>query len=214
MKKAILLIALISCFSCKQTTEKPSDTAQKASKVTETKNDIERIEPPHWWIGFKNTKLQLLVKHPNIANATPTIANATIKIEKVQKGESPNYLFIDLNIEKASAGRFNIEFELENNEILTQTYQLKLREKHAENYIGFDSSDVLYLITPDRFANANPENDTFKNMNETDINRKDDYARHGGDIKGITNHLNYIDDLGFTAIWFTPIALIAFNHQS
>lgn len=205
MKKIILLIAFMCCFACKQTTDTSSDTTPKISEITEIKNDIERIEPPHWWTGFKNTKLQLLVKHPNIASATPTIANATIKIEKVQKGESPNYLFIDLNIEKASAGRFNIEFKLENNEILTQTYELKERIKAAEDYIGFDSSDALYLITPDRFANANPENDTFKNMNETDINRKDDYARHGGDIKGITNHLNYIDDLGFTAIWSCPL---------
>lgn len=206
MKKIILVTLLAFCLSCKNKEDKATTiTSISSTEVTEIRNDIERIEPPHWWIGFKNTKLQLLVKHPNIANATPTIANATIKIEKTQKGESPNYLFIDLNIEKASVGKFNIEFKLKNNETLTQTYELKERTKIAEDYIGFDSSDVLYLITPDRFANAKPENDRFENMNETTINRKDDYARHGGDIKGITNHLNYIDDLGFTAIWSCPL---------
>lgn len=205
MKKIILLITLIGCFSCKQTAESSSDTTSKTTEVTEIKNDIERIEPPYWWAGFKNSKLQLLVKHPNISKATPNIANGNIQIEKVKKGESPNYLFIDLDIGKADAGKFNIEFKLENDETLTQTYELKKRTKTATDYVGFDSSDVLYLITPDRFANAKPENDTFQNLNEKTINRKDDYARHGGDIKGITNNLNYIDDLGFTAIWSCPL---------
>ncbi|PTX60173.1 glycosidase [Kordia periserrulae] len=204
MKKLLILITLISCFSCKQSEEKT--TANTSSEtITEVKNDLGRVEPPHWWTDFKNTKLQLLVKHPNIATATPSIANSNIKIEKVQKGESPNYLFIDLDIAKATVGKFNIEFKQENGEILTQTYELKARTKAADQYIGFDSSDAIYLITPDRFANAKPENDIFENLNEKTINREDDYARHGGDIKGITTHLNYIDDLGFTGIWSCPL---------
>lgn len=206
MKKIILLIALTCCFSCKQTGETSSDTIPKTPEVIEIKNDIERVEPPHWWIGFKNTKLQLLVKHPEIAKTTPTISYSGIEIETIKKGESPNYLFIDLDItEHTKPGKFNIVFEFENGNKLTQTYELKERTKAAKDYIGFDSSDVLYLISPDRFANAKPENDRFENMNETTINRKDDYARHGGDIKGITNHLDYIDDLGFTAIWSCPL---------
>ncbi|MFK7748542.1 MAG: glycoside hydrolase family 13 protein [Kordia sp.] len=206
MKKIIALIAFISCFSCKKIEGTTSDTVQKTPKVTEIKNDIERIEPPYWWTGFKNTKLQLLVKHPNIAEATPAISNNNINIEKVQKGESPNYLFIDLDISKnTKPGKFNIEFKFENDKKLIQTYHLKERTKAAKDYIGFDSSDVLYLITPDRFANAKPENDTFQNLNETTINRKDNYARHGGDITGITDHLDYIDEMGFTAIWSCPL---------
>ncbi|WP_046757846.1 glycoside hydrolase family 13 protein [Kordia jejudonensis] len=218
MKKAIVFILLICFFSCKKTEDPTSDAAQKTTEVTETKNDIERVEPPYWWTGFKNTKLQLLVKHPNIANATPTIADKSINIEKVQKGESPNYLFIDLNIGKATPGKFNIEFKLQNDKTLTQTYELKTREKVAKDYIGFDSSDVLYLITPDRFANGDTSNDIplkksgvteigekVTLLREATINRKDDYGRHGGDITGITNHLNYIDDLGFTAIWSCPL---------
>ncbi|WP_298417378.1 glycoside hydrolase family 13 protein [uncultured Kordia sp.] len=218
MKKAIVLLLLTCLFSCKETANKPSDAESFTSEITETKNELERIEPPYWWTGFKNTKLQLLIKHPNIASATPTIASTNINIEKVQKGESPNYLFIDLNIGKATVGKFNIEFKLENGSTLTQTYELKQRKKAAEDYIGFDSSDVLYLITPDRFANGDTSNDIplkksgitetgekITLLKEATINRKDDYARHGGDITGITNHLDYIDDLGFTAIWSCPL---------
>jgi glycosidase len=205
MKKIILGIVLICCFSCQNQEEKAKTTNTSSEKITEVKNDLERVEPPHWWTGFKNTKFQLLVKHPNIANASPSIANTNIKIEKIHKGDSPNYLFIDLDIANAAVGKFNIEFKLENNETLTQTYELKDREKPADDYVGFNSSDVIYLITPDRFANAKPENDIVANLNETKIDRKDDYARHGGDIKGITEHLNYIDDLGFTAIWSCPL---------
>ncbi|WP_420570919.1 glycoside hydrolase family 13 protein [Kordia sp.] len=219
MKKIIVLIILVFCFSCKQIKETPSDATSKTLEVTEIKNDIERIEPPYWWTGFKNTNLQLLVKHPDIAKATPTIANTNINIKKVQQGQSPNYLFIDIDIAKnTAAGKFNITFQFKNETILTQTYELKKRVKKAEDYIGFNSSDVLYLITPDRFANGDTTNDIpmkrsgineagqkVSLLKEATINRKDDYARHGGDIKGITQHLNYIDDLGFTAIWSCPL---------
>jgi glycosidase/uncharacterized protein YegP (UPF0339 family) len=220
MKKTIFFIALICYLSCQSNKEHSKTTTSTSSeKITEVKNDIERVEPPYWWTGFKNTKFQLLINHPNIANATPSIANANISIDKVHKGDnSSNYLFLDLDIANASAGQFNIEFKLENNETLTQTYELKTREKDAEKYVGFNSTDVLYLITPDRFANGNPANDiplkkTGTNevgekvsfLKEATINRKDDYARHGGDITGITQHLKYIDEMGFTAIWSCPL---------
>jgi len=206
MKKTIFLIALIFCFSCENKEDTSNTTTNTSSKeITEVKNDIERVEPPYWWTGFKNTKLQLLVKHPNIAKATFKIVYPGIKLENIKKGESPNYLFIDLDIAAATAGKFNIEFKLEDNTTLTQTYELKERTKASEDYVGFNSTDAVYLITPDRFANAKPENDINQNLNEKTINRKDDYARHGGDIKGITENLNYIDDLGFTAIWSCPL---------
>jgi len=189
MKKTIFLLAFIGFFSCKKAEDKTSDTATKSTevaKVTEVKNDIERIEPPYWWTGFKNTKLQLLVNHPSIAKATPSISDTNINIEKVQQGESPNYLFIDIDIANANTGQFNIEFKLENGKTLTQTYELKARTKAATDYVGFNSSDVLYLITPDRFANGNTSNDipvkkTGLNeagqkvsfLKEASINRKD-----------------------------------------
>ena len=169
-------------------------------------SQIERIEPPNWWVGFKNTELQLLVKHDKISEAQPEVSYEGVTIKKVSKGESPNYLFIDLNIaESTKAGTFNIVFKLKNGKSITQSYELKTREKPSNDYVGFDSSDVIYLITPDRFANGNTSNDKFSNLKEKTINRNDDYGRHGGDLKGITNHLDYIDEMGFTAIWPCPV---------
>ena len=167
---------------------------------------IARIEPPNWWSGFKNTELQLLVNHPNISSATPTILYPGVSITKINKADSPNYLFIDLNIEQTvKTGTFNIIFTFENGDKIIQPYQLKARPKSAADYIGFESSDVIYLITPDRFSNGDPSNDIHENLLEKSIDRTNDYARHGGDIKGITNHLDYIENMGFTALWPCPL---------
>lgn len=169
-------------------------------------NQVERVEPPNWWVGFENKKLQLLVKHPNVGEATASISYAGVTLKKAHKAKSPNYLFLDLAVnESASAGQFNITFTFDDGKELIHTYELKSREKDAKEYVGFNSSDVVYLITPDRFSNGNPNNDKSENLNEKTINRKDDYARHGGDIEGITNHLDYIADMGFTAVWPSPL---------
>ncbi len=167
---------------------------------------VNRIEPPNWWTGFKNENLQLLVHHPNIGNATPKIAYEGVSITKVHKAKSPNYLFIDLKIDKSTKpGKFNILFELDKGKKITQSYELKAKSKPSNEFIGFNSSDGIYLITPDRFANGNEANDIVKTMNETTLDRTHDYKRHGGDIQGITNHIDYIKNLGFTAIWPTPV---------
>jgi glycosidase len=169
-------------------------------------SQIERIEPPNWWVGFKNTELQLMVKHNRINEAQPEISYPGVSIKKVSTGESPNYLFIDLNIaESTTAGTFDIVFKLKNGKRLIHSYELKSREKSSVDYVGFNSSDVIYLITPDRFSNGNPSNDIAPKLKEKTVNRQDDYARHGGDIKGITNQLDYIEDMGFTAVWPSPV---------
>jgi glycosidase len=182
------------------------DEDSLALSSIEFKNEIERVEPMNWWVGFKNTELQLLAKHPNISEATPEISYAGVSIKKVNKAHSPNYLFIDLDISKETKpGQFNVIFKFANGNELTQTYELKPRKKPAEEFVGFDSSDVIYLITPDRFANGNSGNDTDEELHEKSIDRKNDYARHGGDIKGIIQHLDYIDNMGFTSIWPCPL---------
>ncbi|WP_233244022.1 glycoside hydrolase family 13 protein [Tamlana fucoidanivorans] len=169
-------------------------------------SQINRVEPAYWWIGFKDTSLQLLVHHPDISLATPVINHEGVTIENIHKADSPNYMFIDLNIHASTKpGFFDIVFNQKGKETLTYKYELKQRERLAEAYQGFDSSDAIYLITPDRFANGNPENDIVETLLEKTIDRSDDYARHGGDIQGIINHLDYIDDLGFTAIWSSPL---------
>ncbi len=199
----LALIILISVhFSCNNTSDKTTFSLD----VSEVKNDIEKVEPPHWWVGFKTTQLQLLVKHSDIVNAVPSINYQGVSIKKINKADSPNYLFLDLNIsDQAKAGRFNITFKFKNGEQLAQTYQLKDRLREAEDYQGFDSTDAIYLITPDRFANGDTSNDIDLSLKEKSINRKDNYGRHGGDIKGITQHLDYIKDMGFTQIWPSPL---------
>ena len=169
-------------------------------------SQIERVEPPNWWIGFEETNLQLLVKGDNISDAIPEIDYNGVSITKVNKGNSPNYLFIDLNINaNTKPGKFDIIFKFKKGKKKKHTYELKPRQKPSSEFIGFNSSDVIYLITPDRFANGDPSIDVFKDLNEKLINRQDDYARHGGDIKGIIDHLDYINEMGFTAIWSTPL---------
>lgn len=201
-----MMILLILGMSCNSSSEKEAETSSTEARSVEVFNDLHRIEPPNWWIGFKNQQLQLLIQHDNIGNYNPSIDVSGITIEKVSKADSPNYLFIDVLIsENAKVGNFNITFENDKGETLKQTYQLQERVKPAEDFVGFNSSDVMYLITPDRFANANPDNDSVEGMRETAVNRKDDYGRHGGDIEGITQHLDYIEKMGFTAIWPSPL---------
>ena len=167
---------------------------------------VNRIEPPSWWVGFKNENLQLLVHHPNIGTTMPKISYPGVSIIKVNQAKSPNYLFIDIAIDKsAKPGTFNIVFEPEMGKKIIQSYELKAKSKPSEDFIGFNSSDVIYLITPDRFANGNDANDVVKTMKETTLDRTQDYKRHGGDLQGITNHVDYIKNLGFTAVWPTPV---------
>ena len=202
--KSCFTFLIFSLIACKET--EAGSTQTEPVEVSNT--SLTRVEPPNWWIGMKDNSLQLLVNHPNIGAATPEIDYAGVSIKKVHKAKSPNYLFIDLEISKTTnAGKFNIVFKTENSEDKTHTYELKSRVKSSENFIGFNSSDAIYLITPDRFANANPNNDAFNYLNEKTIDRTDDYARHGGDIAGITNNLDYIANLGFTAIWPTPLII-------
>jgi len=191
-------------LSCAQ--EKQS-TTEKDAPNTVSNTSLERVEPPHWWIGFKNTSLQLLVKENDISEATPNISYAGVSIKNVTKGStSPNYLFIDLEVsENTTAGKFDIVFKFKNGNTKTHTYELKDRLRYADEYQGFNSTDAIYLITPDRFANANPNNDSNPNLKETKVDRNLDYARHGGDIEGITNHLDYISEMGFTSIWSSPV---------
>lgn len=165
---------------------------------------IERLEPPNWWVGLENKKLQLLVKEKNIGSATPEINYKGVSILKINKADSNNYLFIDLLIEEnAKPGTFEIVFKF--NDKSKKIYNYTLLKREAKNIVSFNNKDAIYLITPDRFVNANPNNDSFENLNEKGINRKDNYARHGGDIEGITTSLDYIKKLGFTTIWPTPV---------
>ena len=181
-------------------------SSKNVSEVSVSNIFLERVEPTNWWIDFKDSSLQLLVKEKNIGSAIPNISYAGVSIKKVHKAKSPNYLFIDLNIDKnTKPGKFDIVFTFDDETKKAHTYELKERLKPADDYIGFNSSDAIYLITPDRFSNADESNDISKKLKETTIDRTDGYKRHGGDLQGIINHINYISDLGFTTVWPTPV---------
>ncbi len=165
---------------------------------------FERIEPMFWWVGMQNPNLQLLVHGENIAQTDVSISYKGVKLNKVNKVENPNYLFLDLVISKnAKPGIFKIKFTLNNKLVETYQYELKTRNKKPNIHQGFNASDAIYLLMPDRFSNGNPANDNVKTMLEK-ANRKDPNGRHGGDLQGIINHLDYISDLGFTALWINP----------
>ncbi|MFK5959247.1 MAG: glycoside hydrolase family 13 protein [Lutibacter sp.] len=169
-------------------------------------SQITKIEPPFWWVGMNNHQLEIMIYGENISQYKPSIDANTIKLIEVKRTENTNYLFLNIDLTDAVSGMFKIKFSKKgkrNN--FSIDYELKTRKKDSKLREGFNSSDVIYLITPDRFANANSSNDIVKGLKEAKIDRKNGYARHGGDIKGIINHLNYIDEMGFTAIWPTPV---------
>ncbi|MGO1728002.1 MAG: glycoside hydrolase family 13 protein [Flavobacteriaceae bacterium] len=165
-----------------------------------------RVEPPHWFAGMTSENLQLLVHAEEIGQAEVVIESDFIKLKKVHKAESPNYLFLDLELQQhTEAYDFDLVFHFKNKEDFVYNYQVRERHKAANEFVGFDSSDAIYLITPDRYANGDPSNDIIKTMKEKKINRSNTYARHGGDIQGIIQHLDYISEMGFTAIWPSPL---------
>lgn len=165
-----------------------------------------RVEPPNWWVGMNNNKVQLLVQAAAVGECKPEIAYEGVRIAKVHHADSPNYLFLDLEIsEAARPGRFAISFVKKGRTQHTYTYELKSRKRGGASYRGFDARDAIYLITPDRFANGDTANDSFSYLKQQGTNRGDDYARHGGDIAGITAYLDYLADMGFTAIWPSPL---------
>jgi len=155
--------------------------------------DIQRVEPAFWWTGMKNTELQVLVYRKDISAATTAIDYGGVTIKEVEKTENPNYQFIYLDISPATKpGIFAITFQSGKKKKIIN-YELKTREKDGAEYKGFTSSDVIYLIMPDRFANGDETNDWLPGMLEKP-NRAEPFWRHGGDLKGIENNLDYIKD--------------------
>ena len=169
---------------------------------------IDRIEPPNWWIGFNNANLELLVKGDNIKDYDFTVNYPGVTVNSVNKADSPNYLFVNLTIDKKTKpGLMRLNFIDKKGDKITHSYQLSKRRSHENNSGGFNSSDVVYLITPDRFSNGNESNDSFNSLKEKTIDRKNTYARHGGDLRGIINNLDYLEDMGFTSIWLNPVLI-------
>ena len=163
--------------------------------------DISRLEPACWWVGMKNPELQIMVYGKNIASSQVYIDYPGVRVKEIVGVENPNYLFLYLDISRdASPGTMNLIFQ-KGKEKEIRAFELKERNKKV-GAAGFSPADVMYLITPDRFANADPSND---NLDDVKIDRSRGGARHGGDLRGIINKLDYIRDLGFTTIWLNPV---------
>ncbi len=166
---------------------------------------ISRIEPGNWWIGMKLNNITLLVYGKEIQNLEPFIKYEGVKILKTEKIDNPNYLFVTLEISpQTPVGNARIEFKKENKIVITKDFPLLVRQKNSATRTSYSSKDAILLIVPDRFANGDTTNDNTVNSLEKP-NRKDENGRHGGDIQGIINHLDYIQSLGFTQIWNTPL---------
>jgi glycosidase len=169
-----------------------------------TAQRIKRVEPPNWWVGMKYNQIELMVYGKGIGYMDVNLDYPGVILEDVEQVPNPNYLFVKLNIsEEAQPGTLQLKF-VDEWKKLTHDFPLLAREEGRAELQGFSASDVIYLITPDRFSNGDPSNDKAKGMKDKP-NRKDDYGRHGGDIAGISQQLGYIADLGFTAIWSCPL---------
>jgi len=179
-------------------------TACSDSQVAASSDGIERMEPPFWWQGFKNTELQLLVNGNGVSELTPSVDYPGIDVTRAERGDSPNYLFVYLNIAaSARPGTFELIFKGED-KTLSYAYELLQKNPDPAHTTAFTAADVVYLITPDRYANGDVTNDSVEGY-EDKLNRDDEYGRHGGDIEGVARHLDYIANMGFTQVWLNPV---------
>lgn len=162
---------------------------------------ISRIDPTDWYVGMKDPCLQLMVYGKDVKNVKQVTTDyAGVKVDSIVRLDSPNYLLVYLNLQDAKAGQMTLNFDGKK-----VRYTLKDRAMRGEDHKGFSNADVLYLLMPDRFANGNPKNDVAKGMRTQVCDRTQPSLRHGGDLAGIEQHLDYFNQLGVTALWFTPI---------
>ena len=175
-----------------------------AAKVK--KPSIERIDPAFWYVGMKNPSLQLMLSGPGIASVSEVTTDYPgVRIDSVVRLDSPNYLFLYINVREAKAGTMTLKWKEEKGKWKEVAYELRQREMTGEERRGFDISDVLYLVMPDRFAQGLDHSRPIAGMNSYREDRSQPSLRHGGDMEGIRQHLDYFTDLGVTALWFTPV---------
>lgn len=161
---------------------------------------VDRIDPTFWYAGMKNPTVQLMLYGKNIKEAEVTTDYPGATIERIVQLDSPNYLLVYLNLSGAQPGEMALKVDGKK-----VKYQLKQREKAGAERHGFTNEDVLYMLMPDRFASGSADNDQIKGMNTYKTDRTQPSLRHGGDLEGIRQHLDYFNQLGVTALWFTPV---------
>jgi len=165
--------------------------------------EVTRVEPLSWWTGMK-TDLQLLVGGEGIGAYTVSVEGKGLKIKKVHRADSPNYLFVDVEVgPRTKPGTYTFVFR-NGNDVIRYPYEIAARDAYSADRESFTTADLIYLIVPDRFANGDPSNDSTEDTVEK-AQRESPMGRHGGDLQGIIDHLDYIADLGATALWSTPL---------
>lgn len=177
------------------------------SICAQEENNKTKVYPTHWWAGMKNPALQVMVYQWDAGHYNYSLVYPGVKLLKVHKVENPNYVFLDLQISVAAKpGQMQIRMR-NGNDAQTIAYELKQRRKgNGTLYAtGVHQSDFIYLLMPDRFANGDPANDTFPDLLDKQADRNNPFLRHGGDIQGVIRHLDYLKNLGITALWMTPV---------
>jgi neopullulanase len=199
-------IILISNIGCKKSNKSGSVESAKIEIPEEFKNAAtpKRVEPLNWWVGMKEMDLEIMVHDPGIANSIPTLKYPGVKLTGFSKGDSPNYLFLNLKITPDAVPGF-VPIIFKGARTLFLPYELKQRNPLSKKGQGVTAKDLVYLVFPDRFSNGDISNDNDSTLLQNKVYRDSLVARHGGDIKGISNHLDYIKDLGVTAIWINPL---------
>ncbi len=165
-------------------------------------SQIDKVEPPFWWSDMQHSDVQIMFYGKNIAQNDVSVSNNII-IKGIQKTENPNYIFVTIDTKNVVAQDFVFTFK-NKNKSFTKNYSLKARKENSRFRKSYDASDVIYLLMPDRFANGNTANDSDASVTEK-YNREFPGGRHGGDIEGIIKNINYINELGATAVWSTPL---------
>ena len=198
----ILLFLLL--LSSPMTAQNSTAAQKKANNRTVTPN-VTRIDPTNWFAEMQDPTLQLMVYGKDIKFADVTTDYPNVKIDSLVRLDSPNYLLVYLNLKGAKPGEVTLTFSNKNGKKTTKKFQLKAREMAGADRKGFDISDVLYMLMPDRFANGNPKNDVIKGMEDQLCDRNEPSLRHGGDLEGLRQHLDYFTNLGVTALWLTPV---------
>ena len=160
--------------------------------------------PSHWWVGMKHSSLQVMLHSSKDLPKSVKVKYPGVVVTKVHQPENKHYLFVDLMLLPiVKPGVFDFVFD-DGTKLI---YELKARAKEPENNVhqGVRSNDMIYLIMPDRFVNGDPSNDRFNELRDSVSNRNDPYGRHGGDLAGVKQKLDYLKDLGVTSIWMTPV---------
>lgn len=202
MKKVRFSLAIAVVVALMTACNQKVENAKTIAQLTENDVPISRIDPTDWYVGLKDPTLQLMVYGQGIREAEVKTDNA--KIDSIVRLDSPNYLLVYLNVKGCKAGTLPLTFTLGDKQT-TIAYELKQRDMAGDERKGFSNADVLYLLMPDRFAQSENHPTQIEGLNTYREDRSQPSLRHGGDLEGVRQHLDYFTELGVTALWFTPV---------